>query len=160
MDGIESDGEIGSDATDVDQDWLKIIGDDPSSEKGQKMEIREDILKIWKFFCREGMSIEKEQALIQKYSILPELAPPELNPQLESALKNSAKKRDMCMLAIQKIASQGSVMSKIYNQKEEGLDLEEVLAPLKDTGDLFTLIINKQSKNRSCPARQLECQVG
>ncbi|XP_023314347.1 uncharacterized protein LOC111694259 [Trichogramma pretiosum] len=154
--GTESEGktiEEEDDETIDDDNWNKIIGEDPSSAKGEKLSVKKDLLKIWQFLCRDGMSKEKEEALIEKYQTLEELAPPDLNPQLDSILKETAKKRDKYMLAVQKTAAQGlsiigSIMTNIYNNAAEGMDIEDVLSPLKEAGDLLCLIINKQSKNR------------
>ncbi|KAL7298975.1 hypothetical protein TKK_0008074 [Trichogramma kaykai] len=102
-----------------DDNWNKIIGEDPSSAKGEKLSVKEDLLKIWQYLCRDGMSKEKEEALIEKYQTLEKLAPPDLNPQLDSILKETAKKRDKYMLSVQKTAAQGlsiigSIMTNIY----------------------------------------------
>ncbi|KAL7293507.1 hypothetical protein TKK_0012953 [Trichogramma kaykai] len=57
------------------------------------------------------------------------------------------------MLAIQKLATLsmtilGSLMTKIYDSRKEGMDTIEFLEPLRDTGKLLALLIHKQSLNR------------
>ena len=97
--------------------------------------------------------VDKEP-LITKYACAEDLQAPKLNPQITSTLKEAAKSRDGHMSLIQKLAGltlsiTGSLMTKIRENRQEGMEIKEILDPFKDTGKILTLLIyNKQSINR------------
>ena len=98
------------------------------------------------------MKKEEEETLLEKYVCPTEFASPKLNPQIAATMKATAKARHNHMVKIQEIAGLslsvvGSLMSQIYINRNEGLDLAELLEPLKDVGKM-SLLINKQSLNR------------
>uniref|UniRef100_A0ABD2VVI7 Uncharacterized protein n=1 Tax=Trichogramma kaykai TaxID=54128 RepID=A0ABD2VVI7_9HYME len=136
-----------------DEEWAEIIGENPKNSGAQITTVKSDLLEIWKFFCTEGMKKEAEEALIAKYVCREEFNAPTLNPQIASIMKESSKTRDRYMATIQKLAGLsllviGSIMTNIYDHRDEGVNIIDILTPLKDAGDLLSLIINKQSKNR------------
>ncbi|KAL7293044.1 hypothetical protein TKK_0013488 [Trichogramma kaykai] len=136
-----------------DEEWAEIIGENPKNSGAQITTVKSDLLEIWKFFCTEGMKKEAEEALIAKYVCREEFNAPTLNPQITSMMKESSKTRDRYMATIEKLAGLslsviGSIMTNIYDHRDEGVDIIDILTPLKDAGDLLSLIINKQSKNR------------
>ena len=99
------------------------------------------------------MKKEEETALLEKYACAPNFVTPKLNPQIIAIMKEPTKARDGHMVKIQDISGlilsvTGSLMTKIYEHRDEGLDLPEILNPLKTIEDFAALSMNKQSLNR------------
>ncbi|KAL7288498.1 hypothetical protein TKK_0017463 [Trichogramma kaykai] len=134
-------------------EWQDIVGEDLSKSKALAVDIKDDLLNVWKSLCRQGIKKEEEEALLQKYECAQGLQAPEINPQVAAKMSATAKARDAHMLTNQKLASLslfviGSLMTRIYNSRKEGMDVLDILEPLRDAGKLLSLQIHKQSLNR------------
>nr|XP_011312887.1 PREDICTED: uncharacterized protein LOC105272439 [Fopius arisanus] len=134
------------------EDWIKFLGDDPTSSQAEKLHINGDLLKRWVFFCKEGVKKEDLESLMSKYACVWELETPKLNAQIAAAMKDIAIVRDKHMVEIQKMAGTalsilGSVVTNIY-QESNDFDLEKFLTRIRDSEKILTAIIQKQSYTR------------
>ena len=129
------------------------VGDDPSKSKALEMIIKEDLRDVWKVYCREGMKKDDEEALLNKYAVVKELQAPGLNPQIASQVGQIARARDGHMISIQKLAALsmsiiGSLMTTMHENRYTGMDIKDMLEPLKDADNLLAVLMHKQSLNR------------
>ena len=111
------------------------------------------ILKRWEYFCKQGIKKEDYEKLKKKYECIKELDSPKLNPQIASTMKEIAITRDNHMVDTQRMAGTalsilGSLLSRIYNSKDEGLELESLCLGISDAAKFLTAIVYKQSNAR------------
>ncbi|XP_063989917.1 uncharacterized protein LOC135169114 [Diachasmimorpha longicaudata] len=135
-----------------DEDWLKFLGEDPTSSQAEELKINPDLLKRWVFFCQEGMKKEDLESLLGNYAGVKELEAPKLNPQIAATMKDIAISRDKHMMEIQTLAAAvlsilGSAITDIYDGSGD-FDVEKLLTRIRDAGKITTVIFNKQSVTR------------
>ncbi|XP_058800139.1 uncharacterized protein LOC131669343 [Phymastichus coffea] len=138
-----------------DNNWLEVLGDDPTASLTTEVKIDPELLKRWDYFCKNGIKKDVMEAILAKYAPVPEFTPPALNPQISVTMKDFAITRDKHMKEIQRLASTalvmiGSVITLIHEgqQAEEGLDIASVTKPLVEAGKIIALIFYKQSVSR------------
>ena len=91
--------------------------------KALEMTIKEDLRDVWKAYCRSDQ------------------------------IGQIARTRDGHMNLIQKLAASsmwfiGSLMTTIHENRHTGMEIIDILEPLKDAGNLLALLMHKQSLNR------------
>lgn len=129
------------------------MGEDPTESQALKMTVKPELLKRWVFFCNEGLKKEDVESLDKKYACIKELQAPILNPQIAVTMKDFAIARDSHMVEIQKMAGTalsivGSLITSVYENKDEGVDLEDILTYQCDVAKILTQIVHKQSNSR------------
>lgn len=133
--------------------FLLQLGADPTESQALKIKVHDDLVKRWNFFSKEGLKKEDFDLIMKKYECVPEFEAPKLNPQISVVMKDYAITRDNHMLEVQKMASTalsilGSIVTNVYEDPNEGYDMESLLTHICDAGKIITAIIHKQTVTR------------
>lgn len=152
-------------APELEDEILKILGEDPEQSDSTKSELHIAITSRWAKILTTGILEEERLKLKDKYPIpenLKLLNPPEVNPELLGTLQAHHKKRDSCYVDFQDqlakgIAALGEALNLLLESKEDlPIQLKEkLLNPIWDSGRLLTNLFNGMTQVR----RTLVAQV-
>lgn len=112
------------------------------------MSVRPELLNRLEFYCKDGIKKEVFDSLTNRHTWLKEYEASKLNSQIAVTMKDNAVARDSHMFGVQKLAGSalspvGSIISLIYDNKDEDLDLESLLTHLCDTAKFLTEFVHK-----------------
>lgn len=142
-------------AAELEEDILKVLGEDPSASKEVLIQLHPEIKPRWKKWMSEGLSQEQRNLLLNKYSRSGDLYTefPKINLEIVPAMSEIAAKRDQHFVDTQKCVGSaiivlGAALSMLLENPEEGIDELSLLNYLCDTGKLLTDVFYQQSTAR------------
>ncbi|XP_073951824.1 uncharacterized protein [Choristoneura fumiferana] len=123
---------------DLDDDVLKILGDEPSSAMKYGEDIRTEIATRLAHVATEGIPKETRRDIIAKYLVpanCVHIGAPKLNPEIKAAISENFIKRDKGIESKQKemasaISCLGEIITSQLNLKEKNNDLLQKLIDL------------------------------
>lgn len=128
----------------LDDDTLKILGDDPMQTNEKDYEIHSALAKRWSGWLSSGIKKEEKNELLSTYANAKNcnLKGQILNPEVTKILTPTAVKRDKYSAESQNITGSamlalGLGISLILNEKEEAVDRDLLLTYLVDAGKLL-----------------------
>ena len=143
-----------ADNCDLDEEALKLLGEDPTKPKVPSAVIRPELLVRWSNWNLKGLESEVKKSLFEKYKCDKALEPQKLNPELIHFLSESAIKRDSYFINTQNLLGAaltglGLAVSALHTNK--ALDRPFLLSTLYDVGKILTDLHNSQLLGRkSC----------
>lgn len=142
-----------SQSTELDEDVLEILGDDPTSTLKYGPEIRKELASRFQHIATQGLPKEDRKKLIEKY-LLPanclHVGAPTINPEIKAALTENIIKRDKGIETKQKemasaISCLTDIISLHLNSKDKNT---QVLQKLMDAGRILCDIQHGDSITR------------
>ena len=92
----------------LDEETLKLLGDDPSKDESEQFHLHQDLVQRWKGWISSGLKKDTLEELLKKYGRSGNcpLDAPKMNPEIEAALSETTVKRDKHFMQSQKLLDQ------------------------------------------------------
>lgn len=133
--------------TEMDQDWLQLLGDDPKNTEETNFSLHEAVSSRWGHILSKGLPSEVRETL-NKTHVIPSncdsLSPPEINSEVLNILPTFHAKRDKSHLQMQRqlahgLSALGKGISLLLQEKALPKEQKEnLLACLGDSGKILT----------------------
>ncbi|XP_046481806.2 uncharacterized protein [Neodiprion pinetum] len=137
------------------ENFLDLLGEDPTASKEIKIAFDADLQTRWKKWMEDGYPEETKRKTLEKYPRKAELhtEAPMINPEIVTTMTDIGKKRDQHFEYTQNcvgsgISAIGGAISMILNPPEDGVDEQLLLEYLCDAGKLFTDVHHQQTVAR------------
>ncbi|XP_066586788.1 uncharacterized protein [Prorops nasuta] len=127
----------------LDEDILKILGEDPTSSKALKLSLNPSVERRWVYWLQKGISKESKEELLKKYERPSLFEAPKLNLEIKSSLSESILRKDDYFCNQQNsvgtaLAALGTAFTMLLNLDESGMNKLEFLEKLGDMGKILT----------------------
>nr|CAI5836392.1 unnamed protein product [Callosobruchus analis] len=136
---------------------LNVLGEQNTCTTPE-VQLHEDLVERWSSILTSGLPSEKKQPLLQKYPGFKNChltSPPLLNPEINSAIDESAVKGDEKILIVQKqvgagLCALGMGLTSILNKNSESVNPESLalIKTLSDAARLLAGAFHEQSESR------------
>lgn len=152
---MSSGQEVVPSVSSLDEETLKLLGDDPEKDESEKFSLQQDLAQRWKGWISSGLKKDMLEELLKKYGRSGNcpLDAPMLNPEIMASLSEVTTKRDKHFVQSQKMIGSamvalGTAITMLLVNNDEGIDRLQLIENLCDAGKLLAATHYKESLAR------------
>lgn len=154
---LHSDVDLSDGSQNLPDNVINILGVNPEKLSNTKFKIHEALVPRWRFILQNGLKKEDSTSLLDRYELpfnLPELSPPQINPEIAAILSKFALTKDQSYVTAQSQLAKGiCAIAESLNTLLETPTMpqalhEKMISNLTDSSRILTNLFHRMSLTR------------